>query len=160
MSRDLVSYSSSLGCSRHHISFIPKYRHEIFSYGRIKTVCEFSFYETAAEYNFRILEIGFDIDHVHIIVDIPPYLSISKVVKLLKGRSARKLFETFPWLKEYKPNEPRFWGGNFWSGAYYFDSVGRTTYETMQNYVRNQRIKGDEQRRLNHFMPPTSVGGC
>jgi putative transposase len=160
MSQDLVSYSSSLGCSRHHISFIPKYRNDIFSYSRIKAVCEYSFYETAAEYRFRIIELGFGTDHVHLIVDIPPHLSISAVVKLLKGRSAKKLFKAFPWLKVYSPNEPRFWGGNFWSGAYYFDSVGSTTTEVMQNYVKSQGMKGDEQRRLNHFMPPTKVGGC
>jgi len=78
MSRDLVSYSSSLGCSRHHIPFIPKYRHEIFGYRRIKAVCEASFYETAAEYKFRILELGFDTDYIHMIVDIPPHSAYQK----------------------------------------------------------------------------------
>lgn len=154
MSLDLASYSSSLGCSKHHISFIPKYRHKIFVFRQIKAVCEQLFHQIAKKYNFRIIELDFDIDHIHMVISLPPYLSIAKAIQLLKGISARKLFKAFPWLRT-----KFFWGGNLWSGAYYFDSVGRTTTEAMQQYVKNQGSKGD-QKRLNHFMPPTSVGGC
>lgn len=141
MSRDLVSYSSSLGKSRHHISFIPKYRHKIFGYERIKSVCEHSFYETAEKYGFNIRELGFDIDHLHLIIDIPPRYSVSQVVKLLKGISSRKLFKTFPWLRR-----KFFWRGKLWSPAYYFDSVGDVQSEVIENYVRQQGIKGDQKR--------------
>jgi len=146
MSRDLCSYSSSLGKSRHHISFIPKYRHRIFDYERIKIVCERSFHETAEEYGFDITELGFDIDHIHMVVDTPPSYSLSQVIKLFKGRSSRKLFQTFPWLREQF-----FWGGHLWSPSYFFDSVGDVQSEIIENYVRKQGEKGD-QKRLNEYV--------
>ncbi|MBD3155565.1 MAG: hypothetical protein GF368_02820, partial [Candidatus Aenigmarchaeota archaeon] len=68
MSQDLCSYSSSIGKTRHHISFIPKYRHKIFGFERIKVVCEKSFYETAEKYGLIIKELGFDIDHLHMVI--------------------------------------------------------------------------------------------
>ena len=141
MNRDLSSFSSSLGKSRHHISFIPKYRHKIFGFERIKRVCEKSFYETAEKYGFRIIELGFDIDHLHMVVEIPPRYSISQMIKLFKGRSSRKLFKTFPWLRE-----KLFWGGKLWSPSYFFDSVGDVQSEVIERYVREQGIKGDQKR--------------
>jgi len=145
LSRDLCSYSSSLGKSRHHISFIPKYRHKIFGYERIKVVCEQSFHETAEEYGFTIRELGFDIDHIHMVVDTPPSYSLSQIVKLFKGRSSRKLFQMFPWLrKEF------FWGGHLWSPSYFFDSIGDVQSEIVERYVRNQGERGD-QKRLNEY---------
>ena len=147
MSRDLCSYSSSLGKSRHHISFIPKYRHKIFGYERIKSVCEHSFYETAEKYGFNIRELGFDMNHLHMVVDTPPSFSLSQVVKLFKGRSSRKLFQTFPWLRE-----KFFWGGKLWSPSYFFDSVGDVQSEIIERYVREQGIKGDQKRLTEYFV--------
>jgi len=141
MSRDLCSYSSSIGKTRHHISFIPKYRHKIFGFERIKVVCEKSFYKTAEKYDLTIRELGFDIDHLHLIVDIPPRYSVSQIVKLLKGRSSRKLFKSFPWLRRRY-----FWGGRLWSPAYYFDSVGDVQSEVIERYVKQQGVKGDQKR--------------
>ena len=146
MGQDLRSYSSSFGKTRHHISFIPKYRHKIFGYERIKVICEHSFFETAEKYELIIRELGFDIDHLHLIIDIPPRYSVSQVVKLLKGRSSRKLFKTFPWLRR-----KFFWGGKLWSPAYYFDSVGDVQSEVIERYVREQGMKGD-QRRINEYL--------
>jgi putative transposase len=154
MGRDLHSYSSSLGRATLHISLIPKYRHRIFGYTRIKNVCERIFFEIADEYNFVIKEMGFDIDHVHLVVDVGPNYSASDVVKLLKGISSRKLFKIFPWLRERF-----FWGGHLWSGAYFFDSIGDVNYEVIQNYVRKQELNGNYQRTLVEFMPPILMGG-
>ena len=154
MGRDLRSYSSSLGRATLHISLIPKYRHRIFGYKYLKNVCEKIFLRVAEEYGFVIREMGFDVDHVHLVVDVGPKYSASDVVKLLKGISARRLFQVFPWLRE-----KFFWGGHLWSGAYFFDSIGDVNYEVIQNYVRKQELKGDYQRTLMEFMPPISMGG-
>jgi len=155
MSRDLHSYSSSIGRAKFHVSFIPKYRHKIFLYERVKKVCEHSFKKTAEKYRFIIKELGFDTDHLHIVLEIPPNYSISQIIKLLKGRSARKLFKTFPWLRT-----KFFWGGSLWSGAYFFDSMGDVNSEIVEKYVRTQGVKGDYQRTVFEFcMPPTLVGG-
>ena len=155
MKPNLVSYSSSIGNLSAHLCFVPKYRHKIFLHKQVKERCEQIFHEVANKYRFVIKELGFDIDHVHLIVDLTNKYSACEVARLLKGISSRKLFKEFPWLrKKY------FWGGHLWSPAYYFDSVGRTTYETMSNYVKKQEEKGNFQRKLSEFiMPPTSVGG-
>ena len=147
MSRDLSSFSSSIGRSRHHISFITKYRHKIFGFGRIKTICEKSFYETAEKYGFKIIELGFDIGHLHMVVEIPPKYSVSQMMKFFKGRSSRKLFQCFPWLRE-----KFFWGGKLWSPSYFFDSMGDVSSEVIERYVREQGMKGD-QKRLTEYFP-------
>lgn len=147
MDQDLISYSSSLGRAEYHISFIPKYRHKIFVFRQIKAACELCFYSIAEQYGFNIKELGFDIDHLHMILSLPPSMSIAKAIQLLKGISSRKLFKTFPWLKQ-----KFFWSGNLWSGAYYFDSLGRTTTEVMQQYVKNQGQRGDKLRKLTEFI--------
>lgn len=153
--RDFPRYSSSIGRARYHISLIPKYRYKIFGYERIKTFCEVLFREISRTHKFQITEIGFDTDHVHMIVDIG-LNPIHKIIKLLKGITARRLFQAFPWLRT-----KYFWSGHLWSPAYYFDSIGDVNYDVMQRYVVNQGDKGDlsRQRMLSEFMPPTSVGG-
>ena len=153
--RNLVRRSSSLGRACFHVSLIPKYRHNIFGYGRIKEFCEQVFREISNQYGFAILDIGFDIDHVHVTLDIGNKLSVARTMQLLKGISSRKLSKAFPWLKTRY-----FWKGNLWSGACYYDSLG-INYEVMKSYVVNQGKKGDTQRQqlLSAFMPPTSVGG-
>ncbi len=155
MRANFPSYSSSLGRARLHIALIPKYRHKIFGYGRIKVFCETTFREILSQQGVRLIEIGFDVDHVHMVIDLGINHSISKLMQQLKGVSSRKLFKAFPWLKiEY------FWRGHIWSPAYYFDSVGDVNINIMTNYVKKQEAKGDEQRNLLNYMPPTSVGGC
>lgn len=81
------------------------------------------------------------------VMSLPPTLSVADAVRLLKGISSRKLLQAFPWLRQRF-----FWGGNLWSGAYYFDSIGRTTDDVIYNYVRNQRKKGDNVRKLKEFV--------
>ena len=137
----LVKRSSSIGQLSVHICFVVKYRHKIFGFERIKVVCEHSFRETAEKYGLVIREIGFDIDHLHLIIDIPPRYSVSQIVRLLKGRSSRKLFKTFPWLRR-----KFFWGGKLWSPAYYFDSIGDVQSDVVERYVRQQGINGDQKR--------------
>ena len=46
------------------------------------------------------------------------------------------MFRAFPWLKKYKPGEPRFWGGHFWSRGYFYRSVGSTTDNAVEFYIR------------------------
>jgi len=154
MRTNFVSYSSAVGRARFHIALIPKYRHKIFGYERIKTFCSRLFEQILSEQGARIIEIGFGTDHVHLVIDLGISLSISRTMQLFKGRSARKLLQAFPWLRTRF-----FWGGHVWSPAYYFDSVGDVSFNTMTKYVKEQGVKPKEQFTLIYFMPPTSVGG-
>ena len=111
--------------------FVVKYRHKVLQ-GRVAQVCEFNMRKTAHEIGVEIKEMGFDNDHVHLLVSVNPKLSPAQIAKRLKGASARTLFRAFPWLKM------KLWGGHLWSPAYFFDSVGENTYERLEDYVKNQ----------------------
>ena len=127
------SFSSSFGQQTFHVRFKVKYCHKIFRFERVKRLCEAILLATAQSQRIEIREIGFGDEHVHLLISISPAMSLAKAVGLLKGSSAFKLFRAFPWLRNI------LWGGHLWNPAYYFDSVGDSSYERLEEYVRNQQ---------------------
>ncbi|MEM5799052.1 MAG: IS200/IS605 family transposase [Candidatus Aenigmatarchaeota archaeon] len=105
-----------------------KILHKIFKYEPARRLCEHIFRNVANEMKIDIQELGFDKDHVHMIVDIGLY-SVIDVAKKLKGVSDYKLLRTFKLMKKY------FWGSGFWSPAVYFDSVGNNA-PVVRKYVK------------------------
>src|SRR6266567_7366271 len=81
-------------------------------------------------------------DHVHLVVMIPPKLSISDLLGRLKGQTAMKLFQQFRHLKK-KP----YWGNHFWAKGYCVDSVGLDA-DMIRKYVRYQEKKEKQQDQL------------
>ena len=124
-----------------HVSYKAKYCRKIFTYPRIKARCEEIFMEVAEEYEFVIEEIGFDEDHVHLVIDAGVRYSMSQIAKLLKGTSARKIFQEFPTFKRVF-----FWGSGMWNGTIYFDSVGEKTEESASHYVAMQGFSREVKR--------------
>jgi len=117
------------------MSFKVKYCHEIFDDPLVEMICKDIFYKTAEDIDADIQEIGFDRDHVHMTIDIG-LNPIPKIAKYLKGRSGYFLLKAFPELKK-----KCFWGSGLWSPVVYFDSVGRSTDEEMNRYVRDQGMQ-------------------
>lgn len=153
MRSDLPSYSSSVGHMDVHLRFKVKYCHKIFEDDRVEKRCGEIFLETAEKYGFNISEMGFDLDHGHITMDMGPTHSVASIAKALKGTSGRKLLKEFPYLKQRY-----FWGSGLWSPSCYFDSVGEINSEEMNRYVRSQgdRRKTESapnQRTLLDFTP-------
>ena len=70
-------------------------------------------------------------DHVHVYVSYPPKLSVSDMVKMMKGRSSRKIQEEFPQLSR------RYWGKHFWAIGYAAFSSGQITDQMIQDYLDN-----------------------
>ena len=134
MRNDLIRRSSSIGRHLMHVSFKVKYCHKIFKYERVESVCRNIFLQTAKDIGIDIQELGFDKDHVHMIVDIG-IKSIPEVAKYLKGRSGYKILKSFPWLKRRY-----FWNSGLWNPATYFDSLGNNE-NRLRNYVRDQGIQ-------------------
>ena len=93
---NLTSYSSSYGRADFHVCFKVKYCHRIFAVESIKNRCQQIFFDVAKKYNIVIKEIGFDQDHVHMIVQLNPSMSISAMAKLFKGTSGHMLLKEFP----------------------------------------------------------------
>ena len=92
----------------------------------------------------KIVELNVQIDHIHLLVMVPPKVSISDYVGMLKGRSAIRVFNKFRKLKD-KP----YWGNQFWARGYCVDTVGLDT-EMIRKYVKHQerKEKVTEQREL------------
>ncbi len=123
-------------CS-YHIVWCPKYRYRIlkgevakFVEEKIRTLCDWK--------KVEILELNVGEDHIHIIVIIPPKVSISELMGILKGKVAISLFKSYPFLKK-KPD----WGNHFWSRGYCVSTVGLDE-EKIRRYVRYQ----EENERL------------
>ena len=76
-------------------------------------------------------------DHIHTVVGIPPTMSVSKALQLLKGTSSRELFKRKPNFRKRYPK------GHLWSPGKFYRSVGDTDAETAIQYVRDQRLSTD-----------------
>ena len=78
-------------------------------------------------------------DHIHLFVSIPPAIAVADAVKVLKGVTARRLFQRFPALKK------RLWSGHLWSPSYYVGTAGDVSAETIRRYI--ERSKHVTKRR-------------
>ena len=89
-----------------------------------------------------IEQMGFDNDHMHLVMVIPPKYSISEVMGKLKAQSASNMRKTFKWLGKV------YWNENVvWSTGYFVSSVGLDEH-TIRNYVEHQGRKDSDQLRM------------
>ena len=72
-------------------------------------------------------------DHVHMLVAIPPQLSVSRAVQYLKGKSSHRL------LTEFRSLKKRYWGQHLWGRGYWVVSSGNVTDEMWKEYIKNQQ---------------------
>jgi len=72
-------------------------------------------------------------DHVHMLISIPPQLSVSRAVQYLKGKSSHKL------LSEYQSLQKRYWGQHLWGRGYWVSSSGNVTDEVWKKYIEDQK---------------------
>ena len=138
---ELRSFSHCKGESNFHIVFCPKYRRPIFRHKRIKHVCMKEFMKSAEKHRMTIRVIRIMDDHNHVFISLTSWQNPSFAVHKLKGCSAKKLFDTFPWLKKYFKR-------GFWSRGYFFRSVGSTTDEAVEFYIR---ISQDKKLRSKYY---------
>lgn len=81
-------------------------------------------------------------DDVHLFVSVPPSLSVSKLVQLMKGVCSRKL------LMEDKNLQKQYWGQHLWARGYFVASSGNITDEMIKEYIENQDIEKDDDFRI------------
>ena len=130
MKLDTSSLAHTKWECKYHIVFAPKYRRQII-YGKIKAdigqmlrkLCEYK--------GIEIIEAEACKDHIHMLVSIPPHISIAQFMGFLKGKSSLMIFDRHANLK-YK-----YGSRSFWCRGYYADTVGRNE-KAIKEYVRNQ----------------------
>ena len=122
----------------YHIVWVPKYRLRILK-GDIKELVSHDIRMLCEWKGCQVQEMNVQADHVHLLVSVPPKVSISKLMGTLKGKIAIKLFKSYPKLKK-KP----YWGNHFWARGYFVSSVGLDE-ETIKKYVKYQE---KEERRV------------
>ena len=123
--------SHVLWCCTYHIVWTPKYRYRVLK-GKVKKEVEQCIRLYSEQKRSIVEELNVQVDHVHLMVRIPPKVSISDFVGTIKGRTAIRLFSKFKDLKE-KP----YWGNHFWAKGYCVDTIG-IDEEMIRKYVRYQ----------------------
>ena len=127
---------------KYHIVWCPKYRFRILKGEVAKSVIEII--QQLCEWkNLEVLEKNVQLDHVHLVLSIPPKHSVAEVVGFLKGKSATKMFDRHIHLKK------RYWGRHFWAKGYCVSTVGLDE-EKIRRYVKWQieKDKRIEQENL------------
>ena len=166
MKIDTNSIAHTTWNCKYHIVFAPKYRRQVI-YGKIKgdigqiirKLCEWK--------GVEILEAEACPDHIHMLVSIPPKISVSSFMGYLKGKSSLMIFDKHANMKY------RYGNREFWCRGYYVDTVGKNK-KAIAEYIRNQlqedvaadqirlkefttRSRVSQQARANKELPP--VGG-
>ena len=127
---DINSLSHSKWRCKYHIVFAPKYRRQAI-YGKIKQDIGKILRQLCENKGVEILEAELCKDHVHMLVSIPPNLSVAQFVGYVKGKSSLMIFDRHANLKY------RYGNRHFWCRGYYVDTVGKNT-EKIAEYIRNQ----------------------
>jgi putative transposase len=131
---DYRSNSHSISRLSAHVVWITNYRYHVLQ-GDVQKRCRDLIIQICNSENVTILKGVVSKDHVHIHVEYPPSLSISILVKRLKGRSSHHLQQEFPNLKK------RYWGQHFWGVGYGVWSTGNLTDDMVQEYLDHHKDK-------------------
>ena len=103
----------------YHIVWCVKYRRKVLS-------------QKISERLYELCKAG-ENDHVHCFVSAPPKISITQIVKYLKGISGNRLLEEFPELRK------SLWKGHLWNGSYFVETIGSISEDNIRRYIERQK---------------------
>ena len=148
---DIHSLSHSKWNCKYHVVFAPKYRRKVFynekkrAIGKIlRQLCEWK--------GVNVIEAEACPDQIHMLLEIPPKIAVSRFMGYLKGKSTTMIYEEFPELKyKYRNRE-------FWCKGYYVDTVGKNT-NRIAEYIKHQLDEDrlSEQLRIPETTTKTKV---
>ena len=119
----------------YHLVFPVKYRAKVLGKKEEHTLVQIC-KEISKRYEISFIEIGLESDHVHLLVQGIPTMTVTRLVTIIKSITARELFHKHPGLKS------KLWGGNFWTSGYYVNTVGQyASQEAIIKYIQNQGKK-------------------
>lgn len=136
--------SHSIWHCQYHIVWTPKYRYRILS-GKIAAEVGNCIRYFTHQQKCDLIEMSIQPDHVHLLVMIPPKVSVSNYVGTVKGRTAIRILNKFRNLKKSP-----YWGNHFWAKGYCADTVGIDS-EMIRKYVKYQERKERVAEQLDLF---------
>jgi putative transposase len=115
---------------KYHVIWCPKYRSQVLGGAaelRLKQIID----EVVCEFAGIVIEVETMRDYVHLLVELPPQVAVSKLVQILKGRSSRRLRQEFAHLAPMKC---------LWAPSWFVSTVGGAPLEVVRRYVENQKL--------------------
>ena len=145
---EIRSTSHSTFRCQYHIVFAPKYRRKEI-YGKLRQDIGEILRKLCAQKDVIIIEAEACVDHIHMLVSIPPHISIAQFMGYLKGKSSLMIFDRHANLK-YK-----YGSRSFWCRGYYVDTVGKNK-KIIADYIKNQLEEdyAKDQMTLKEFTDP------
>ena len=116
---------------KYHLVWIPKYRKRILRGPLARRLYEL-LNECAEVNNWTIVELNVQVDHVHLLIQLPPKEAVSHAMQVMKGGTSKKIREEFPELEEF------LWGDSLWAEGFFAESVGQVTEARIKAYIQNQ----------------------
>ena len=115
-----------------HLVFVTKYRRKVFT-KHILNELKSIFVKICTDFEADLIEFEGEEDHVHLLINYPPKLTISKLVNILKGVSSRLLRK-----KQYPSIQQSLWGNHLWSPSYFAGSCGGAPFSVIRQYIEQQ----------------------
>lgn len=115
-----------------HLVFVTKYRHNVFADQHLQRIEEIM-RAVCADFETELVEFNGEVNHVHLLVNFPPKVAISKLVNSLKGVSSRRLRQEFPDLVRHYYRANRLWSGSYFAG-----SVAGAPLSVLKQYIEQQ----------------------
>ena len=148
MKLDTSSLAHTKWECKYHIVFAPKYRRKII-FGKIRQDIGQMLRKLCDYKGIEIIEAESGVDHIHMLLSIPPKYSVAQIMGYLKGKSSLMIFEKYANLK-YK-----YGNRHFWCRGYYVSTVGANK-KAIQKYIRNQLQEdyADDQMSIKEYVDP------
>ena len=134
--KDYKRGSHTVWDCKYHLVWITKYRYPVLvgaEPGGVGHRARELLREIARSLEMTIYAGAINREHVHLLLSIPPHISVSRAVQFLKGKSSTKLLREFPSLRK------RYWGQHLWGRGYWVASSGNVTDEVWQKYIEAQK---------------------
>ena len=131
---EFVRRSHSVGSNIHHLQWCTKKRYRMFRNPMFREVCKDAILLVARRHGIEILELAVMEEHAHAVARLPPWMSQSKAIQLLKGGTSYEIFRMIP---NFRLRYPK---GNLWSKGNFKASIGNNTTETVKKYIREQQL--------------------
>ena len=131
-----IRSSHSYGEANYHLQFTPAYRRQIFADDAVRTLTRDYILAAAANHRITVAAIGFGPEHCHVFTAGCKNHSPSKAAQLLKGFSSRMMRKNHRGLFSED-----LYGKKFWSGGYFYRTVGAVNSETVRHYVEETQSK-------------------